>query len=129
MKIYRLERNGIGPFIGRSGLYLYSTGKKAKKAQHVHNQHRQTRWATEWFNVHKEATRTGQYMFGTKSKLLLKAYFGFNLQPYFKLGYRIRTYEVPDSEVREMGVELAFPVKYHKLKTVKNVKKAAPHGF
>lgn len=57
---------------------------------------------------HAQATHNG-YVFGTKSKELLKAYFSYNLKPYFKDGYRIKTYEVQDDLVLDMGYEVAFP--------------------
>lgn len=119
MIVYRLEKKGIGPFIGRTCYYQVLNPKKAKRQQHVLNQ---CRYPKNRYNLHYDATRNGDHMFGTVNKELLKAYFGYNLKPYFKQGYRIKAYNVPDDKVLNMGNEVAFPVKYHKLKNVKKVK-------
>lgn len=60
------------------------------------------------WSKHTEATNSG-YIFGAKSKELLKAYFSYNLKPYFADGYRIKTYDIPDDLVINMGHEVAFP--------------------
>lgn len=71
-----------------------------------------------WHTAHSKK----KYMYGCKSKEQLRAYFGGNFKLLFKNGYRIKRYSVPDEEVLDMVVEVAFPVKYHKLQTVKKVK-------
>lgn len=71
---------------------------------------------------HQEAVTNG-YMFGATSRDLLKTYFSYNLKFYFSQGFRVKVYIVPDDEVIKMGNEAAFPVKYHHLKTTKNVEK------
>lgn len=63
------------------------------------------------------------YIFGCSSKEQLRAYFDGTFKPLFAEGFRIKRYVVPDEEVVNMSTQVAFPVKYHKLKTVKAVKK------
>jgi hypothetical protein len=120
MKVYRLEKKGIGPYMGRSQRIMYVSGKKWKRTEHVRNQHPMKK---DWTGTHYQAVRNKDYLFGTSSKELLKAYFGYSLAPLFKQGYKIKVYEVPAHEVLDMGQEVAFPVQYHKLKTVKRVKR------
>jgi len=119
MKVYRLERKGIGPFVGRSPMVRTVSKKKYKRTMHVR---RQATVKENWAETHYQAVKNKEYMFGAKTKELLKAYFGFTLKPMFAAGYKIKVYEVPDEEVLDMGLEVAFPVKYHKLKTVNRVK-------
>ena len=118
MRVYRLERNGIGPFSQGDARYPVSSLKKSKRAQHIQNQ------TIEHYSDIKLSTRvSNKYLYGASSKEMLKAYFRYNLQHYFKKGYRIKSYEVPKKFVIDFGPELAFPVRYHKLKTKENIDK------
>lgn len=118
MKIYRLERNGIGPFVDYVPRKLATNKKKSKRMNHTFAQ---VETPKHIMNIHMAAVQNRDHLFGTPSKELLKAYFGYNLAPFFKQGFKIHTYEVPDHEVKHMGIEVAFPVKYHKFKTIKKL--------
>lgn len=118
MKVYRLERNGIGPFIDYVPRKYTLTKGKERRAKHVFAQVVQPRDASE---IHMEAIKEHDHVFGTASKELLKAYFGYNLRDFFKQGFKIKTYEVPEDKVLNMGYEVAFPVTYHKFRTFKRL--------
>lgn len=68
-------------------------------------------------------------MFGCSSKENLRIYFGGDFKGLFKEGFRIKRYKVPSTEVLDMGVEVAFPVKYHKLQTYKKVKEIQSNTY
>lgn len=120
MRVYRLEKRGIGPFVNREARWLIKNAKKQKRASHASYQHKPT---NRWLQKHTQAIYDGEYLFGARTKESLKAYFGYNLKHYFKQGYRIKTYEVPRYDVIDMGGEVAFHVKHHKLRTVKKIEK------
>ena len=125
MKVYRLERHGIGPYVGRCGFArsrMYLSKRKRKKLDHAANQtpERKNKSKRHWEAVRKD------YLFGAPSREALKSYFLYNLQGYFAQGYKIRVYDVPNDKVIHMGNEVAFPVEYHKFKTVKKMKSHLP---
>lgn len=121
MKVYRLERKGVGPFIGRMPRLMTVNQKQLKKINHVRNQVNMP--LVSFWVKHEQAVKHKDHMFGASSKEMLKAYFGYKLKGFFQEGYKIKAYEVPEHEVINMGLEVAFPVKYHKLKSVKRVQK------
>lgn len=125
MIIYRLERNGIGPFIGGVKFFETKNPKKRKRTSHVQSQVKEIKFDF-YFNEHCRALKDKNYVFGTKSKEFLKAYFRYNLKLYFKQGYKIKTYNVPDIDVIDLkaGGEVAFHVKHHKFKTVKKLRES-----
>lgn len=127
MIIYRFEKNGIGPYMRRFtlGFGTFHRKKPSSKAskkyarifeENVKKLH--SNYAT-YVKVHSSK----KYLYGTSSKELLRAYFGGEFKALFKDGYRIKRYNVPDEEVIDLGVEVAFPVKYHKLQTVNGIRK------
>jgi len=124
MIVYRFERNGIGPYMSRSTAYRitkermkYRSVKKYTSLQKVQRQTEEH--AKNYWKVHKE----DQYIYGCTSKEQLRVYFFGDFKILFKQGFRIKRYNVPDSEVVDMGTQVAFPVRYHKLRTIKNIKK------
>jgi len=122
MIIYRFERNGIGPFVIGSLRYKTKQGTKSEAyAERLYNKIK-FREPNDWETIRK-AHSDKKYIFGCSEKEALRAYFGTSFKILFKQGYRIKKYTAPDSEVLMMGIEVAFPVKYHKLKSVGNVKK------
>ena len=126
MIVYRFERNGIGPYISRANS-IYSreskNNKVRKKYHALYNQYikrfKGNKIQENWQRSH----RYKKYMYGCSSKEQLRTYFGGNFKPLFKEGFRIKRYKVPDEEMIDMGIEVAFPVKYHKLQTVKKIEK------
>lgn len=127
MKVYRLERRGIGPYVGRCGFNRSPrrlSRHKAKKIEHISKQLPE-RTIVRKCKRHWAAVQNN-YLFGAPSREALKAYFRYNLQSYFAQGYKIRVYEVPNDRVLHMGDEVAFPVEYHKFKTVKKMKSQIP---
>lgn len=127
MLIYRLERNGVGPFISGTKFPRQNNTKKIKKSNHIHAQTKPINFDTFWVE-HRKAIENKNYVFGTKSKELLKAYFIYNLQYFFKQGYRIKTYNVPKHDVIDLGNEVAFHVKHHKHKTARNIQKHSKYS-
>ena len=122
MKIYRFERYGVGPFV-RFDIRVKDSRSKRKQARAVHVRNMAARNRESWRDAHNKAVMDG-YLFGAESKEHLKAYFSYDLQRLFKQGYKIKAYEVPDDAVRRLGAgEVAFPVRYHKLRTRKNVER------
>lgn len=126
MIVYRFERNGLGPFTNpiRSRTIFRPTPqtRTQKKSSVILNQallSSNVDRSEAWVKAHKSK----EYMFGCTSKELLRAYFGGQFKEFFRQGYRIKRYKVPDDEVIDMIVEVAFPVKYHKLQTVKAIQK------
>lgn len=125
MIVYRFERFGIGPYISRSPAYRitrdrmkYRSVKKYTALQN--NMKRPTEEQVEnYWKVHKDK----QYIYGCTSKEQLRLYFYGDFKVLFKQGFRIKRYNVPDQEVISLGHEVAFPVRYHKLQTVTNVRK------
>lgn len=129
MIIYRFERNGIGPYMGRSkvgaGLFL-QRGEKTKAEKKYRRYFQQMMEQGDGLAYRNEqyikAHKKKSYLYGCKSKQQLRAYFGTNFKQLFKEGYRIKRYNIPDDEVLDITFEVAFPVKYHKLQNVRKVK-------
>ncbi len=124
MIVYRFEKKGIGPYVGglRHKLYRDIKTRTYKKSQQfLISELRTSKYdrAIRWSIAHSDK----KYIFGCTSKQHLRAYFGGDFKPLFKAGYRIKRYKVPDDEVLHMVMEVAFPVKYHKLQTVAGIKK------
>ena len=71
----------------------------------------------------EQSGKRKKYLFGCPSKECLRAYFGGHFKPLFQEGYRVKRYKVPDEEVVKMGIEVAFPVKYHKLGSTRKLNK------
>lgn len=117
MIVYRFEREGVGPYIGGCSRTMATNKKAAKKVKHLTSQipHDWSKW--------QRAHNSGVMLFGCPSKKALQAYFGLCFKPLFTDGYRIKKYAVPDHEVVNMGLECAFPVKYHRLRTKKKLDK------
>lgn len=117
MLIYRLEKNGIGPYVGSHivrGQYNPKSQAKAKRIMKKYG------WRMERY---KEAHAL-HMVFGCKTKEALRGYFMYHFKSYFAAGYRIHTYNVPDRDVIDLGIEVAFPVKYHPYKTRKKIRTA-----
>ena len=121
MIVYRFERNGIGPFIGGTGPIRVRGGNKRNKYVEIKTRHIRNKYGRNMKKAY-EAHKPG-HVFGCPSKEALRAYFGYNFKSLFRSGYRIKTYEVPDSVVINAGIELSFPVEYHKLRTRHNMEK------
>jgi hypothetical protein len=129
MIVYRFEKNGIGPYVSGTRMMVGSfycneaktrTQKKyanafTQKVSQIDPEKRMSRWG--------KAHSDRKYLYGCSSKEMLRTYFRGNFKPLFKHGYRIKRYKVPDEEVIDMGIEVAFPVKYHKLQTMKALNK------
>jgi hypothetical protein len=132
MIVYRFEKNGIGPYVGGmrmsagsfyGGIYATRTGKKySKKFDQLVLSVDSTKRQDGWVKSHSKK----EYLFGCASKETLRTYFRGNFKSLFKEGYRIKRYKVPDEEVIDMGVEVAFPVKYHKFQTIDKLKERSP---
>lgn len=120
MIVYRFERDGLGPYVsGVRYRYEMRNEKAQKKYQHLYKK-------SLHLYKHKASVKahsSEEYIFGCSSKEQLRLYFNGNFRPLFKNGFRIKRYHVPDDEVIEMGYEVAFPVKYHKLQTVEKIQK------
>lgn len=125
MIVYRFERNGIGPYVTPDArvtsnmLFYYNrlSKHKAKKTRIFREQN-----VSYNFDGWQKAHGNKSMIFGCPSKEALRAYFAYSFQPLFKQGFRIKKYQVPDDEVIMLGVECAFPVKYHKFRTSKKLK-------
>lgn len=124
MIVYRFERQGIGPYVSRRGsvmvLRTYRKNRSAKKYNARLTEYLKSgnvSRSDNWSKAHSDK----KYMYGCKSKDQLRAYFGGNFKDLFKEGFRIKRYRVPDEEVIDMQIEVAFPVRYHKLQTVKKI--------
>ena len=116
--------------MGRSkvGAGLFMQSKDSTKAEKKYRRYHEEMTAscpTGMFRTEQyiKAHQKKSYMYGCKSKKQLRAYFGTHWKQLFKEGYRIKRYYVPDEEVLDIVLEVAFPVKYHKLQTVNKVKK------
>jgi hypothetical protein len=129
MIVYRFEKNGIGPYVSRSsqppnGSFYRKkeTTRTEKKYAHLFEKSVAKIDSEARMKAWQEAHGDRRYMYGCSSKEALRIYFGGNFKPLFKQGFRIKRYKVPDNEIVDMGIEVAFPVKYHKLKSVKKIK-------
>lgn len=131
MIVYRFEKDGIGPYVRRFALGFGTfhrrdpNTKSSKKYARIFNERMKYLNANydKYVMVHKDKT----YLYGTDSKAALRAYFGGSFKELFKAGYRIKRYRVPDDEVVFLGVEVAFPVKYHKLQSLKKIIEKTSH--
>lgn len=122
MIVYRFERQGLGPYMGGLKAASFKAGlKDPRRAKIVKHKVSQVKID---MSHHWDAVKNQDHIFGCPSKEMLRVYFGYRFKHMFCEGYRIRTYNVPDNEVLLMGVECAFPVKYHKFKTKKRLQKA-----
>ena len=126
MIIYRFEKNGIGPYINRSNAYRITQKRRkyrrVKKYENLWSEERKKMTDSHLNNYYK-VHESRKYMYGCRSKEQLKMYFFGDFKVLFSQGFRIKRYKVPDEEVIDMGTEVAFPVKYHKLQTVNKIKK------
>lgn len=118
MIVYRFEKNGIGPYIGGSSRRDAVNKKAIKKAER--DLKALPVYYRQWEKAHSDKTM----LFGCPSKRILRIYFGYRFKYLFANGYRIRKYNVPDTEVINIGNECAFPVRYHKLRTMRRLKQA-----
>lgn len=126
MIVYRFEKDGIGPYVRGFTLGFGTfhrrnpTSKSSRKYARIFEERIKVLHANydKYIKVHQDKS----YLYGTNSKETLRAYFGGEFKALFKDGYRIKRYRVPDHEVVDLGVEVAFPVKYHKLQSVKKIK-------
>ncbi len=126
MIVYRFEKDGIGPYVRGFTLGFGTfhrknpTGKASKKYARIFEARIKALHANydKYLKVHQDK----RYLYGTDSKLALRAYFGGEFKALFKDGYRIKRYRVPDEEVIDLGVEVAFPVRYHKLQKLRKLK-------
>lgn len=132
MIVYRFEKNGIGPYTGgvrmHTGSFFgippttRSEKKYSKQFDQMVAQLDSTQRNVGWVKAHSNK----EYMYGCSSKQYLRAYFRSRFKPLFKEGYRIKRYNVPDDQVIDMGIEVAFPVRYHKLQTIGKLKEKTP---
>lgn len=99
MTIYRLEKNGIGPFSYQNGWLpnLDWSGSKAiePKKQEV---------------KFKKGDNVSNFYYGCSSLKQLKKYFGNALEDLLERGYEIKQYNVKKKAVRFGGAELAVHV-------------------
>lgn len=129
MIVYRFEKNGIGPYVSRTNPPNGSFYRKKEKTRTekkyaaLFNQKVQMIDSTDRLDKWSKAHSDKSYMYGCSSKENLRIYFGGSFKQLFKQGFRIKRYRVPDEEVLDMGIEVAFPVKYHKLQTIKKIQK------
>ena len=120
MIVYRFERDGLGPYVSGARYRLDTTNQKArKKYEHLYRKSLHLYRNSAAIKAHSSK----EYIFGCSSKEQLRLYFSGNFRPLFRQGFRIKRYHVPNDEVIEMGYEVAFPVKYHKLQTVEKIEK------
>lgn len=126
MIIYRFEKNGIGPYMSRSSAYRITKGRKKYRSVQkyivLQSEHRKN-MTLEHFNNYDAAHRNKEYIYGCKNKEQLKRYFFGDFKILFSQGFRVKRYKVPDEEVLDLGQEVAFPVKYHKLQTIRGVER------
>ncbi len=133
MIVYRFERKGIGPYVSgtrpSNGSFYRkkSTTRTEKKYANRFNETIKSMKVEDRIQNWERAHGDKQYMYGCTSKEALRIYFGGNFKRFFAQGFRIKRYKVPQKDVIDMGIEVAFPVKFHKLQTVKKLKKQA--GF
>jgi hypothetical protein len=126
MYVYRFERNGIGPYINRSSAYRITHKRKRFRQvqKYIALQADYQRGLTEeQYDNYQKAHSHKKYMFACSSKEQLKRYFFGDFKVLFSEGFRIKRYKVPDNEIIDMGGEVAFPVRYHKLQSVPKIKR------
>ncbi len=124
MIVYRFEKNGIGPYISRSNAYRitrermkYRSVQKYMRLQK--DQKRSQENIDNYYKVHKSK----EYMYGCITKEQLRLYFYGDFKILFKQGFRIKRYNVPDNHIVDLGTEVAFPVRYHKLQSVGGIER------
>lgn len=118
MIVYRFERDGIGPYMRRSRAYRVTASRTKYRRVQKYAKIQQDYWKTvkeEHRLNYTKAHQDPRYLFACSSKEQLKRYFFGDFKILFKEGFRIKRYSVPDHEVMDLGQEVAFPVKYHKL--------------
>lgn len=120
MIVYRFEKNGIGPYINNSGVIIsiLSAGKTTRSEKKY--QKLSSGYSLNHENYLK-AHKSSQYIYGCSSKEQLRVYFNGKFKDLFKHGFRIKRYKVPDKDVIDIGNQVAFPVKYHKLQSVNGI--------
>lgn len=129
MIVYRFEKKGIGPYVSRTqppngSFYRKDTKTRTeKKYGNLFDQRVLSIDSNDRMNKWGIAHSDNKYMYGCSSKQNLRIYFGGDFKSFFSQGFRIKRYKVPDDEVIDMGIEVAFPVRYHKLQTIKKVEK------
>lgn len=129
MIVYRFERNGLGPYVGglrvtKRSFYVNDSKRRTSRVyQAKFEEMMRKRFEVDHMKTWGKAHRSKDYMFGCSSKDGLRMYFRGNFKPLFQDGYRIKKYKVPDEEVLDMGAEVAFPVKYHKLQSLSGIRK------
>lgn len=122
MYVYRLERNGLGPFVTKNT--NLSSNRKINIKRAFKHPILYKNYNDELINKNRELAHScNGYLFGCHSRKNLKRYFNGNLKPLFKQGFRVKIYRVPDEEIIDIGIELAFPVKYHKFQSIKKLNK------
>lgn len=128
MIVYRFERNGIGPYVGGTSANggFFATPSRDTRTQKVYQEKLaeklRERSSDDRHKNWSAAHRRKDVLYGCVSKEMLRAYFRGNFKPLFRDGYRIKRYKVPDDEIINMGIEVAFPVKYHKMQTLGGIK-------
>lgn len=101
MKVYRLEKDGLGPFVYRT-----------KSSGHVRKP-----------SIFKKGDNPDNFAYGCSSLEKLEEYFKrfsvytngeYGLENFFELGFTIQEYSVPKRAIRaeEDMTELAFPIHY-----------------
>lgn len=129
MIVYRFERNGIGPYVSRTqpanGSFYRKQGKTRteKKYGALFQERLRQIDSIKRTNNYQRAHQSKEYMYGCKSKEDLRLYFGGDFKSLFSQGFRIKRYRVPDDEIIDIEIEVAFPVKYHKLQKLSKVQK------
>jgi hypothetical protein len=125
MIIYRFEKNGLGPYINRSTTLLRDNRKTrtSRKYNALLEQKMKSIDSEARFKNYMKAHEDKRYMYGCKSKEDLRMYFSGDFKSLFAQGFRIKRYKVPDEEVIDMAIEVAFPVRYHKLQKVSKIQK------
>ena len=125
MIVYRFEDSkGIGPYIGGHFIFnklSYNKHREKtvsyKMADMYIKKHTKTAQAvSKRSSTYIETHKNKNYIYGCSTKQQLRAYFGGNFKVLFQNGYRIKRYRVPDEEVKDIVIEVAFPIKYHKLR-------------
>lgn len=127
MIVYRFERNGIGPYMSGRGtvMVLYRNTKESRTAKKykalLDERFRQIDTIKREKN-YIESHKDQKYMYGCKSKKDLRIYFGGDFKSLFAQGFRIKRYKVPDDEIIDIELEVAFPVRYHKFQKLSKLK-------
>ncbi len=127
MIVYRFERNGIGPYVSGRGtvMVLYRNDRQtrtSKKYRALLDERCRQIDTEKRIQNYSKAHQDKKYMYGCKSKEQLRMYFGGEFKSLFKEGFRIKRYRVPDDEIIDIELEVAFPVKYHKFQNMKRMR-------